>query len=186
MNSSNNFDFFIKKVEKKYNISSNKKLLEISFLKIWIEFEKIFLICFENYCLGKKTEKNYKPVNRLKFQDNDHLYKTLFKNRHYFKIEDLKYYSVYILEEKKDPFKKIFNSSNLLIRECINIRNHIVHNSDKTTNEYNKILKKYNKNTNLDVSDFLLEFKEKKTYYTHYIDNLKNIIKILQEPTNYF
>ncbi|WP_243300212.1 hypothetical protein [Bacillus litorisediminis] len=168
-------------------IRLNHKLYELAFFKIFVKFELFLTNTFIGYATGESSIKGYTPERKLNFEDKAHLVGVLRNYRSSFidYSEKIQQISKFIFLEEKDPFSLIFNDSkfyNYFI-EMKYIRNYIAHESQESRIKYHKYVLK-NKPFE-EPNDFLKKINKKnsKTYYSIYIDIIREFSEVILDPT---
>lgn len=156
---------------------------DIALFKIWIQFELFVGDLFVTYSTGQKSEKGYAPKLKIKFQDEEQF--------NVFMRQGSKLYVEYLDRIEKlsrhifdsDPFDILLHDANLspALDQMKALRNYIAHESGEAKRKlintcFNGDEKKF-----IEPNDFLKskEKTTKQTYYTFYINMIKNIIEIL-------
>ena len=167
------------------NKPENKRY-DIALFKIWIQFEKFMADLFINYATGNSSEVGFKPSLKLCFSDESHLNVFLREgNRTYVEYPtQIKKLSKHIFT--KDPFDVIFSDNNIsnAYNQIIAIRNYIAHVSGESKAKLIKTCFGGRDEKFKEPNDFL-QSKEKSTnhtYYTYYIDIIKNVAQLLINP----
>lgn len=167
---------------------TKKKLLEIAFFKIFVKMELFLSNCFIAYSIGNSNmDGTYIPNRKLSFSDEKHL-KDVLKGKNSFidYIEKMESVSKHIFVEKQNPFDLIFLTATIsddLIKMKL-IRNYIAHESEESKEKYtNKVLNgKFKK-----LEEYLNENKREAgvTYFTYYINKIREISIIISSPQSY-
>lgn len=121
------------------NLVDNPWLYEVTFLKIYVKFEKFLANIFEMYSLGISNSLGYCPNRKLRFDNEKQLRAILNggESKPYIEyIKKIESLSKYFFDD--DPFKIIFEYSNYTTRinQMTYIRNYIAHESDTSKKKY--------------------------------------------------
>jgi len=162
--------------EKILPTNTNPELLELSFFKIFIKFEKFVSDVFISYCIGNISHKAYCPNRKLNFIDEEHLNAIIKKENRGFVNH---YESIFKLSEHiffDNPFE-IISRDAILTSEFNNmkiIRDYIAHESSHARSKYESVL--LNNKAFIEPFEFLQKTRRgtAKSNYTHYIEALKN------------
>lgn len=175
---------FIEKTNN-YLSADNSFTYEISFLKIYVKFEKFCGDVFEGYCLGETSSKNYVPKRRLTFDDIKQLRKIINggdnkKYVDYFKKIETLSKEIFV----DDPFSLVFETAKYTtaINKMTCIRNYIAHESDSSRKKYIESClsnKKF-----IEPGNYLMSNNKKKSVseYSLYIETIKEISELLLNP----
>lgn len=167
------------------NTSDNNRY-DIALLKIWIQFERFVSELFVCYATGGQSEDGYKPNLKLCFVDESQLNAFLREgNRTYIEyLMQIKKLSKHIFEN--DPFDIIFLDTVIhnAYNQIISIRNYIVHESGEAKSKMIKTCFGGREDHFKEPNDYLLtiERSTNKTYYTYYVEIIKNASKLLVNP----
>lgn len=168
--------------------TSSDKCYDYALLKIWIKFERYVGEIFVSYATGGKSESGYSPQLKLQFNNEEHLNAFLRDpNKMYVDyIKQIQKLSKHIFVD--DPFDSIFlDVTNLnVFNQIIAIRNYIAHESGEAKIKMIKCCFNGNEKKFKEPCTYLLT-KEKttnKTYYTFYVETIKNMAILLSSPTN--
>lgn len=159
---------------------------DIALLKIWIQFEKFLAELFVSYAIGESSESGYYPELKLQFCDEGQL--TAFLR------EGNKKYVEYISQIEKlskhifvnDPFQIIFLDSEN--KEAFNqirvLRNYIAHESGEAKLKLIRYCFGGNDNNFVEPNVYLQrrERKTHVTYFTYYVNRVKNMARLLINP----
>lgn len=166
--------------------SVNDPKYDIALLKIWIKFEKYISELFVSYCIGNKSEKEYIPNLKIRFQDEEQLNAFLRdgskKYVEYFdKIEKLSKHIFY-----DSPFEVIFLDVNnkKVYDQVKSIRNYIAHESGESKTKMINQCFSGNAGNFVEPNIFLVkkEPTTRKTYYAYYVEAIANIALLLIDP----
>lgn len=155
------------------NIFQTKKediFFELSFFKIFVQFEQFMISSFIHYATGNKSNKNYIPDRKLKFNSLPHLEGVLvIESKRYLieKPESIEQLSKHIFKDDDNPFEKIFNDS-IFSDNIVNmriIRNYIAHGGDESLKKYKKTI--CNNQQFIKPFEYLLK-KKKNSSQTNY------------------
>lgn len=169
-------------------ISQNDKHIHYGLLEIFIEFEKFLTESFIAYSLKDEGKNNFKPVLRINFIDEDHLFGLLKCDKVYIdyikKIQEVK---KFIFEEISCPFNKVFSTSEFqtYFSQIKILRDFIAHQSKESKYKYlTKVLNPNGINTYIKADTFLkkINTNKSKSYYSIYIDSLKFYSEIICDP----
>ncbi|AKN33107.1 hypothetical protein Ccar_20570 [Clostridium carboxidivorans P7] len=171
--------------------SSNNKLYELAFFKVFVKFDLFLTQLFVNYSVGKGSSKGYIPQRKLEFIDEKHLEGILINKRSSFidYSEKIPQLSKYIFRDGNDPFSLVFSDSNFstYYNKMKYIRNYIAHESNESK-------KKYHKSVIMETNSFIepyvflskIDKKHSKTNYSVYISIIRDMTETLLDPTSYF
>lgn len=165
-------------------------IYEIAFFKIFVKLELFLGDLFIHYSTGKMSEVGYIPARKLDFQDERHL-KGVLKNGNSVYIdylEKIKNISKHIFKDEHNPFDLIFSDASYsgYYNQMKILRNYIAHESEESKQKYIKEV--------LNNRVFIQPYKHlgkinrrySKTYYTIYIEKIKQITEILLDPGDFF
>lgn len=171
--------------------ASDTRLYELAFFKIFVKFEIFLTQLFIHYCIGQPSNKGYTPNRKLKFSDEKHLEGILKNSKSAFidyseKIQSL---SQHIFTDANNPFDLVFLDVNLstYYNQMKIMRNYIAHESNESKSRYHKNVLGQT-NTFIEPCDYLSKINRRysKTYYTIYIECIKEMSDILLDPRPYF
>lgn len=166
------------------NLSPSLPILyEASFFKIYVKFEVFLSDVFENYCVGIKSDKEYCPERKLKFEDKEHLRAVLRGDRQYIEyIKKIESLSKYIFVD--NPFNVLFDvADNLtLMNQMIALRNYIAHESGESRVKYIKTC--LGNGQFIEPYEYLLKRNRatSKSNYTIYVDKIIELSYLILEP----
>lgn len=159
---------------------------DIALLKVWIQFEKFMSDLFVQYATGGSSEEGFSPTLKLSFMDETQLNVFLREgNRTYIDyLPQIKKLSKHIFVN--DPFDVVFMDTNVNNAYCqiIAIRNYVAHESGEAKSKMIKACFGGREAHFKEPNDYLLtrEHSTNKTYYTYYIDIIKNCVELLVDP----
>jgi len=165
-------------------------IYELSFLKMFLAWEFFLEKSFILYMLGKETDNGYKPNRYVSPKDENHAYELIKGGRSFpdwLSVDFIKEKSG-LFFENGNPFKDILcNDQNINqdLRMMKTIRNRIVHISQKTKDEFSKILKdEFGYDLGIVPGEFLKKDKKSKKgspQSLSYIEYFKNILLIVAD-----
>jgi len=166
-------------------------LVELAFFKIFVKFEKFLTMSFIHYSIGKRSSLNFKPRRKLGFKNQKHLEQMLLNPNAAFidypKILEKKALSIF--NDDENPFEILFSDATFSenFRKMQIIRNHIAHESPESLEKYlKKVLNSYGIQSFIPISDFLNKLmKNSNSYYSYYINIIRNYSNIILDPTPY-
>lgn len=178
------YEELLKFIESQNSWASETKCFDIALFRCWIKFEKFLSHKFVSYSTEPRNIIG-EEIRKLKFIDSEHLKAFLRGEKQYIeyigKIENL---SIHIFENNKNPFDLLFTDQKYsnLFKKVRAIRNYIAHESEESKNKYERIV--LNNQPYQEPNKYLQGWtKEKdKTYYTYYLDGIKEIAKIINNP----
>ncbi len=171
---------------------SSNHLIELAFFKIFVKFEKFLTSSFIHYSIGKRSSLNFKPKRKLGFKNQKHLEQMLLNPNATFidypRILESK--AIGIFNDNENPFDIVFSDAIFSdnFRKMKIIRNHIAHESPESMDKYlKKVLNSYGIQNFINASDFLnRRSRNSNSYYSIYINTIRNYSKIILDPTPYF
>lgn len=164
----------------------NNQRYDIALLKIWIQFEKFLGEMFVTYAIGQASETGFKPDLHLQFRDEEQLNAFLRENnRKYIDyLGQIQKLSKHIFVS--DPFDVIFSdvTSQTVYNQVLAIRNYIAHESGDAKTKIINTCFSGDSNRFQEPNNFLLtrETTTRDTYYTYYVNAIKNISLALVSP----
>lgn len=159
---------------------------DIALFKIWIQFEKFIGNLFVAYSTGQPSEYGFVPDLKLRFESEEQLNAFLREgNRTYVDyLTQIERLSKHIFVN--NPFDVIFLDSvaNDAYHQIVAIRNYIAHESGEAKGKMIKTCFGGDETKFKVPNDFLLTqiHKTGKTYYTHYVDIMRNVVLLLVNP----
>lgn len=161
------------------------KSYDIALFKIWINFEKFISELFVQYAIGNPSEAGHKPNLLLQFNSEEQLNAFLRGDKKYVeytkKIENL---SKHIF--LNNPFDVIFLDSNnkSAFNQMVAIRNYIAHESGEAKKKLINLCFNGNDEDFREPNQFLQEREPitKDTYFTYYLNTIRNICNLLISP----
>jgi hypothetical protein len=171
--------------------TGSENLYEYAFFKVFVKFERYMSQRFIEYATGLKTKNDIELARKLKFNNKEHINVFLKSPNSSFVnyLERIQSTSKYIFEDEKNPFSLIFEDAQIKERfdkmKCL--RNYIAHESDESKHKYHKHVLT-SASSFQEPNEFLKEIKrgKQKTNYTILIEDLREMIKRIEEPELYF
>lgn len=161
-------------------------LAEIIFFKLFVKFEAMISKAFYAYCIGVISPTGYTPNRKLNFDDEIHLKAVIKKNNNDFldNIDTVARLSKHIFNQ--DPFECITSSTTYSghISKMQAIRNYVAHESPASKRKYEDTC--LSNNSFIPPGEFLLKINRRvsKTHFTIFIDAMKEIISLIENPIN--
>lgn len=164
-----------------YDNELNDTVIEKSFLDIFLLWEKFLEESFLIYLLGNNDLQGIQYVSYVKPVDKNHAYNIVRGTQKYpdwTNIEQVNLLSK-IYFENTGPYA-ILTGNPIELIEIKKIRNKISHISINADEIYKNMLRSMNINDTLNVSEFLMEYKDNdSTYFTHYTEFIKGLVNII-------
>ena len=157
-----------------------------AFVSVFTEWEHFLENSTIAYSLGEKSNKGFRPICYILPKDADHAnqlikgtatYPDWSKMDYVIKLEEA-------LFEGGTPYKEALGGFSSKYKDMQRVRNHIVHNSYKSTQEFNTLVRNALRASAVGISptDFLLSKKNNNPFfYNLYITHIRNAAKLIAE-----
>ncbi|MEO0075342.1 MAG: hypothetical protein ABIK31_04445 [candidate division WOR-3 bacterium] len=160
-------------------------IYELSFLKIFLAWERFIERTFILYLRGEQTDNGYKPTSYVSPKDENHAYDIIKGG---FRYPD--WLNLEFIREKADlffdkglPFKDVlYNNTTIkkVLQQMKKIRNRIVHASQNSIREYEELLRdEFGAVLNISPGEFLAKKYEDENI--SYIDYYKQILELASD-----
>lgn len=127
--------------ESNYLQSVRNEIIDIAFFKIYIKFEKLFTIMFEQYCIGGENQNGYCPNRKLIFTNTEHFLAIIQKKNNEFTLglDFIRRMSGHIFEDSHNSFSVLSHYNFVTdLNEMKAIRDYIAHESQSALTNYVK------------------------------------------------
>ena len=158
-----------------------------AFLNVFTEWEHFLEFSTIAYSLGEKSIKDFTPTKYVMPLDEEHADNLIKGTAVYPDWSDLdkvlKIESAFF--EDGQPYKNALNGFSSKYKDAKKVRNVIVHNSKKSRDEFDSLVRNAYKVSAVGISpaEFLLSRKNSKEpyFYVLYITHIRNAAKIIAE-----
>jgi hypothetical protein len=172
-------------------IKKDNNLCDVAMMKIFVKLERFIILMFKNYSTGIASGKGYTAERKLLFEDYSHLDNFLsIKGGSFIDyLPIIQKFSKFIFLDNRNPFDLIFADDTLknIFEEIRAIRNYVAHESQESISKYKRTCLSGN-NDFIEPKIYLnsLKMSRSKSYYSFYIEKVKEISEILLESNLYF
>jgi len=169
-----------------YNENLHYEIVERCFMKVFLLWEQFLEKAFISYLCGSKDMKGMITKTFVTPLDEEHAYNILKGTKNYPDWTNID--TVNILSnlyfDNSGNFQYLKSPPEEML-DIKTIRNKLSHISQNSDNQYNRLLSKRIKRTDVRVGEFLLLFKNKSlTYYSHYCDFILDyVLAICNKPS---
>lgn len=162
-------------------------MYELSFLKMYREWEWFLEETFILYMLGGKTDSGYSPNCYVKPRDKQHAYELIKGGARYPSWQNLDFIreKAELFFENGSPFKEIlYDKVNIkdALFQMTKLRNVVAHTSQKALEDYKSVIRnEIGSSPNILVGEFLFKMKNDKGRKLSYISYYREILKVASD-----